>query len=194
MVLNRRKVRLTDGCCRSFSGLEKLHEILLPDPVSWMPQTIGWYAVFGLDPACRRLVGLQKASTLSEKPVPQIGPGRACGHRTRTPTTGETCQGSGGNSCAAEMDRPFGVSARRRSRVKRREVARLSGQDHGRERFSRRVRDVCLPELAYAPAARIAQLSDEIDQQSPSARPSLDQETCPIQESLHKGFETYASI
>jgi len=30
------------------SGLEKLHEIILPDPVSWMPQTIGWYAIFGL--------------------------------------------------------------------------------------------------------------------------------------------------
>jgi hypothetical protein len=29
-------------------GLEKLHEILLPDPVSWMPQTAGWSAVFGL--------------------------------------------------------------------------------------------------------------------------------------------------
>ncbi len=32
----------------SNSGLEKLHEIILPDPVSWMPQTIGWYAIFGL--------------------------------------------------------------------------------------------------------------------------------------------------
>jgi len=30
------------------SALEGLHEILLPDPVSWMPQTAGWYAVFGL--------------------------------------------------------------------------------------------------------------------------------------------------
>jgi hypothetical protein len=29
-------------------GLEKLHEILLPAPVSWVPQTLGWYAVFGL--------------------------------------------------------------------------------------------------------------------------------------------------
>jgi hypothetical protein len=29
-------------------GLEKLHEIVLPDPVSWMPQTAGWYAVLGL--------------------------------------------------------------------------------------------------------------------------------------------------
>jgi len=32
----------------SDSSLEKLHEILLPDPVSWIPQTIGWYVVFGL--------------------------------------------------------------------------------------------------------------------------------------------------
>ncbi len=32
----------------SNSGLEKLHEILMPEPVSWVPQTIGWYAVFGL--------------------------------------------------------------------------------------------------------------------------------------------------
>jgi uncharacterized protein DUF4381 len=30
------------------SGLEQLHEILLPDPVSWMPQTTGWYAVLAL--------------------------------------------------------------------------------------------------------------------------------------------------
>ena len=30
------------------SSLQNLHEILLPDPVSWMPQTIGWYAIFGL--------------------------------------------------------------------------------------------------------------------------------------------------
>ncbi len=29
-------------------GLEKLHEILLPEPVSWMPQTLGWYVAFGL--------------------------------------------------------------------------------------------------------------------------------------------------
>jgi hypothetical protein len=29
-------------------GLEKLHEILLPDPASWMPRTVGWYLVFGL--------------------------------------------------------------------------------------------------------------------------------------------------
>jgi hypothetical protein len=32
----------------SNSGLEKLHEILLPDPVSWIPQTVGWYVVLGL--------------------------------------------------------------------------------------------------------------------------------------------------
>src|SRR5512139_3306081 len=32
----------------STPGLEKLHEILLPDPVSWMPQTIGWYVVLGI--------------------------------------------------------------------------------------------------------------------------------------------------
>jgi hypothetical protein len=32
----------------SISGLEKLHEIVLPAPVSWMPQTPGWYVVFGI--------------------------------------------------------------------------------------------------------------------------------------------------
>ncbi len=32
----------------SYSGLQNLHEILLPAPVNWMPQTIGWYAVIGL--------------------------------------------------------------------------------------------------------------------------------------------------
>ena len=30
------------------SGLENLHEILLPDAVNWVPQTIGWYVIFGL--------------------------------------------------------------------------------------------------------------------------------------------------
>ncbi len=29
-------------------GLEQLHEILLSEPVSWIPQTIGWYVVSGL--------------------------------------------------------------------------------------------------------------------------------------------------
>lgn len=32
----------------SVPGLEKLHEIVLPPAVSWMPQTAGWYALFGL--------------------------------------------------------------------------------------------------------------------------------------------------
>jgi len=32
----------------SISGLEKLHEIVWPAPVSWMPQTPGWYVVFGI--------------------------------------------------------------------------------------------------------------------------------------------------
>jgi len=32
----------------SNSALQNLHEIILPEPVSWMPQTIGWYTVFGL--------------------------------------------------------------------------------------------------------------------------------------------------
>ncbi len=32
----------------SNSGLENLHEILMPNPVSWVPETIGWYVVFGL--------------------------------------------------------------------------------------------------------------------------------------------------
>ncbi len=42
------KIKLMAAEEVSNSGLEKLHEILLPDPVSWMPQTIGWYMVFGL--------------------------------------------------------------------------------------------------------------------------------------------------
>ncbi len=29
-------------------GLEMLHEIVLPDPVSWVPQAPGWVAVWGL--------------------------------------------------------------------------------------------------------------------------------------------------
>ena len=30
------------------AALERLHESPLPDPVSWMPQTVGWYVVLGL--------------------------------------------------------------------------------------------------------------------------------------------------
>ncbi len=30
------------------SALEKLHEMLLPVPPSWMPQTVGWYLAFAL--------------------------------------------------------------------------------------------------------------------------------------------------
>lgn len=29
-------------------GLERLHEIILPDPVPWIPLTAGWYALFTL--------------------------------------------------------------------------------------------------------------------------------------------------
>jgi hypothetical protein len=29
-------------------GLERLHEIYLPEPVNWMPRTIGWYVLLGL--------------------------------------------------------------------------------------------------------------------------------------------------
>lgn len=29
-------------------GLEKLHEIMMPPAVNWMPRTIGWYALFAL--------------------------------------------------------------------------------------------------------------------------------------------------
>jgi cbb3-type cytochrome oxidase subunit 3 len=29
-------------------GLEKLHDIVVPAPVSWAPQAPGWYVVFGL--------------------------------------------------------------------------------------------------------------------------------------------------
>ncbi len=28
--------------------LQGLHEIFLPDPVRWLPQTVGWYALLGL--------------------------------------------------------------------------------------------------------------------------------------------------
>jgi hypothetical protein len=32
----------------SAAALERLHESPLPDPVSWMPQTVGWYVLLGL--------------------------------------------------------------------------------------------------------------------------------------------------
>ena len=36
------------GSTIAIPGLETLHEIIIPPVVSWMPRTIGWYALFGL--------------------------------------------------------------------------------------------------------------------------------------------------
>jgi len=29
-------------------GLEQLHDVIVPDPVGWMPETVGWYVVAGI--------------------------------------------------------------------------------------------------------------------------------------------------
>jgi len=141
-------------------GLEKLHEILLPDPVSWMPQTIGWYAVFGLIVVImgwwvygrfrrfrknryRRLALAELGVIERELHQPE--------KRTRA---------------LAEI--PVLVKRTALAAFPRSEVAGLSGEKWfafldktlGEKGFTGNVGRL-LPELAYAPGPRISKLPDE---------------------------------
>jgi len=144
----------------SNSALQNLHEILLPNPVSWMPQTIGWYAIFGLvllvagwwvyrrlrhyrTNRYRRLAleelavieqELQRpekrAKALSEVPV--LLKGAALSAFPRNDVAGLS-----GERWLAFLDKTMG--------------GKNFTEGEGR----------LLPELAYAPVQRIAQLPDE---------------------------------
>jgi len=142
------------------SGLEKLHEILLPEPVSWMPQTIGWYVVFGLILVVagrwvyRSLRRLQKNRyrrlALAELAVIE----------------GELKQPERRAKALAEI--PALLKWTALSAFPRVEVAELSGErglafldkTMGGKDFVEGVGRL-LPELAYAPALEITKLSDE---------------------------------
>jgi hypothetical protein len=141
-------------------GLEKLHEILLPEPVSWVPQTVGWYAVFGLIVAITgwwvfgRLRRFQKNRyrrlALAELAVIE----------------GELQQPERRAKALAEI--PVLLKWTALAAFPRVEVAELSGErwltfldkTMGGKDFREGVGRL-LPELAYAPALGIATLSDE---------------------------------
>jgi hypothetical protein len=144
----------------STSELENLHEILLPDPVSWMPQTIGWYAVFGIifflagwwiysrlrrfrTNRYRRLALAELAFIERELQQPE-------------------------RRAMALPEIPVLLKRTALSAFPRSEVAGLSGESWlsfldktmGGKNFTEGEGRL-LPELAYAPVQRIAQLSDE---------------------------------
>ena len=141
-------------------GLEKLHEIILPDPVSWMPQTIGWYAVFGLFLvlagwwACGRLRRFRKNRyrrlALAELAVIERGL-RQPEKRARS---------------LAEI--PLLLKRTALAAFPRTEVAGLSGEKWlafldktlGEKDFTPKEGRL-LSELAYAPTARILELPDD---------------------------------
>jgi hypothetical protein len=144
----------------SISGLEKLHEIFLPDPVGWMPQTIGWYVVFGIillgmcwwgySRLCRfranryRRVALAELAVLErdlrqpEKrgkalaEIPALLKGTALSAYPRTDIASLS-----GEKWLAFLDKSMGGRGF------------MEGEGH------------LLPELAYAPSARISNLPDE---------------------------------
>jgi len=144
----------------STSGLENLHEILLPYPVSWMPQTVGWYAVLGLIVAVTgwwvygRLRRFQKnryrRSALAELAVIE-------GELKRPERRAK-----------ALVEIPVLLKWTALAAFPRIDVAGLSGERWlafldktvGGKDFSEDVGRL-LPELAYAPALGIANLSDE---------------------------------
>jgi len=142
------------------SGLEKLHEILLPEPVSWMPQTIGWYVVFGFvllvagwwvyrSLRCFRK-NRYRRSALEELAVIE--------RELQRPE----------KRAKALAEIPVLVKWTALAAFPRAKVAELSGErwltfldkTMGGKDFSEGVGRL-LPELAYAPALGIATLSDE---------------------------------
>ena len=142
------------------ADLEKLHEIVLPEPVSWMPQTIGWYVVFGL---VLLLAGRWIYSRFR----------RFRANRYRRLALAELAH------IEQELQRPEkraeGLAKipvllkwTALSGFKRSEVASLNGEQWlafldktmGGKDFTEGEGRL-LPQLAYAPAGRIAQLPDE---------------------------------
>jgi len=142
------------------SSLEKLHEIILPDPVSWIPRTIGWYAIFGLIlfVACwwayRRLRHFRKNRY------------RRLALEGLVVIEQELQRPEKRAKALAEI--PVLLKRAALSAFPRSEVASLSGEKWltfldktiGAKDFTEGEGRL-LPELAYAPVQRITQLSDE---------------------------------
>jgi hypothetical protein len=144
----------------SNSGLQKLHEIILPDPVSWMPQTIGWYAIFGL---VLFVAGWWVYGRLRRFRKNQY---RRLALEELAVIERELQRPEKRAKVLAEI--PVLLKGVALSAFPRNEVAGLSGEKwlafldktmRGKNFTEGEGR--LLPELAYAPAQRIAQLSDE---------------------------------
>ncbi len=144
----------------SNSGLEKLHEILLPEPVSWMPQTVGWYVVFGL---ILLVVGWWVYRRLRRFRRNRY---RRLALAELAVIEGELQQPERRAKALSEI--PVLLKWTALSAFPREEVAELSGERWlsfldktvGGNDFTKGVGRL-LPELAYAPALGIATLSDE---------------------------------
>jgi hypothetical protein len=142
------------------SGLEKLHEILLPEPVSWIPQTIGWYVVFGF---ILILAGWWVYRSLRRFRKNRY---RRLALAELAVIEGELQQPERRDKALAEI--PFLLKWTALAAFPRIDVAGLSGEGWlafldktmGGKDFVEGVGRL-LPELAYAPALEITNLSDE---------------------------------
>jgi hypothetical protein len=145
----------------STSGLENLHEILLPEPVSWMPQTIGWYAVFGIILIVTGWWGYRRLRRFRTNRYRRLALAEL------TVIERELQQPEIRTKALAKI--PVLLKRTALSAYPRTDVADLSGEKWlafldktmgGRE--FREGEGHLLPELAYAPGARISKLSDEM--------------------------------
>jgi hypothetical protein len=144
----------------SNSSLEKLHEILLPEPVSWMPQTIGWYVVFGL---ILLAIGYSIYRMLRRF---QKNRYRRLALAELAVIEGELQQPERRARALAEI--PVLLKWTALSAFPRSDVADLSGEKWlafldktiGGKNFTEGEGRL-LPELAYAPLPRISKLADE---------------------------------
>ncbi len=142
------------------SGLEKLHEILLPEPVSWMPQTVGWYAIFGI---VLFVTGWWVYSRLRRFRANRY---RRVALAELEVIERELKQPEKRAKALAEI--PVLLKKTALSAFPRTDVADLSGEKWlafldetmGEKDFTEGEGRL-LPELAYAPVQRIAQLPDE---------------------------------
>jgi hypothetical protein len=144
----------------SSSALENLREIFLPGPVSWMPQTIGWYVVFGI---VLLLAGWRVYRSFRRLRANRY---RRFALEELEVIEKELQQPEKRANALAEI--PVLVKRTVLSAFPRTDVAGLSGETWlafldktmgGRE--FRKGEGRLLPELAYASGARIASLPDE---------------------------------
>ena len=144
----------------SNSALQNLHEILLPNPVSWMPQTIGWYAIFGL------ALFVAGWSVYKRLRYYQRNQYRRLALEELAAIEQELQRPEKRVKALAEI--PVLLKGAALSAFPRSEVAGLSGEKWlafldktiGEKNFTEGEGRL-LPELAYAPVQRIGQLPDE---------------------------------